>query len=527
MRCSRSSEGLRARMSNVYKNQELVELLQTVKGRERLESGGQALPEVCALLNKPESDDAAALAASYLAKLAKSPANRDAINQYFADRSALYAALHADLPKLRKNAARLLGALCYQKDALELISALQKEDTRFVRPSLLLALGSVGGPEAKKALESHNVLPAADETEEKHFQEESAALKTALAKLAPKIRHRFNGLPYETEIELRPPSGLALPLSHELAELHFHPFGILKDRAAVKTKDFPGLFKARSFSEALFPLARGIPLRAKAIASVKDRMTGLLTGAHEGAPPYAYRIEIRAETDRGALARAIAQELDGPELINAPSGYEAELRVEAAGSVCNVYLKLYTYKDTRFLYRKNSLPASIKPASAAGVLRYALPFLKRGARVLDPCCGSGTMLIERSMLSPCSELLGLDIFGRAADISRENARLARVNAQFIRTDCLDFIAKKPFDEVISNLPFGNRVGTHKENTELYLGLMKKLTEWLAPGGVAVLYTMEYELLKRLVKKTKGLAFENETRTEAGGLLPGIFVIRRY
>jgi 2-polyprenyl-3-methyl-5-hydroxy-6-metoxy-1,4-benzoquinol methylase len=478
-------------------------------------------------LKSPASEEEALMAASYLAKLAKRPESRDFINRFFADRSALYGALGSELPKLRKNAARLLGALCFEKDAAKLAFALQKEQTRFVRPSLILALGSAGGPDALKALQSYNVPPASDETEAKHFSEESDALKAALIKLTPKASHGFTGLPYETEAELRSAGGLAGPLSLELKQLGFIPFKVLNDRVSVKTKDYPRLFKARSFSEALLPLARGIPFRAEAIASVKDRMAGLLKDAHEGMPPFTYRIEVRAEADRGMLARGVARILDGPELVNAPSGYEAELRIEAAGPVCDVYLKLFTYEDTRFTYRLQSLPASIKPSVAAGVIRYALPFLKAGARVLDPCCGSGTMLIERGILSPCKDLIGLDIFGKAVEISRENAGAAKINAKFIRTDCLDFKADKPFDEVISNLPFGNRVGTHKENTELYEGLVRRLTEWLIPGGTAVLYTMEYQLLKRLVIKTKGLALENEARAEAGGLLPGIFIIRRY
>jgi SAM-dependent methyltransferase len=512
-------------MNNGPEKKELTDLLKTEEGRERLSSyEGQALIPVCQLLKKPSNDEEAQTAASYLAKLAKRQESRDAINRFFADRSALYGALGSELPKLRKNAARLLGALSFEKDAAALASALLSEQTRFVRPSIILALGSAGGEEAKKALQSHNIPPVSDETEAKHFAEESDALKTALSRLTPRDRHRFLGLRYETETELRSALCLAVPLSNELKEQGFRPERVSGDRVSVKTNDYPGLFKARSFSEALLPLARGIPLRAEAIASVKSRMIELLKYSHEGVPPYAYRIELKAEADRGTLARGLARILDGPELVNAPSEYEAELRIEASGPICDVYLKLFTFLDNRFIYRLQSLPASIKPSVAAGVLRYALPFLKKDARVLDPCCGSGTMLIERAMISPCKELIGLDIFGKAADISRENAGAAKIKAKFIKTDCLNFKPGGQFDEVISNLPFGNRVGTHKENTELYEGLARKLTEWLAPDGIAVLYTMEYELLKRLINKTKGLALENEAHTEAGGLLPGIFII---
>ena len=51
-------------------------------------------------------------------------------------------------------------------------------------------------------------------------------------------------------------------------------------------------------------------------------------------------------------------------------------------------------------------------------------------------------------------------------------------------------------------------------------MLDKLPEWLMPGGVALLYTMEFTLLKKLVRERPGLTLITETRTEAGGLLHG-------
>ena len=73
-------------------------------------------------------------------------------------------ALSCDTPKLRRNAARLAGALKLEWLTDELIAALDKEDQRFVRPSMLLALGSIGGEKAKDYLENYKVAPAADDT---------------------------------------------------------------------------------------------------------------------------------------------------------------------------------------------------------------------------------------------------------------------------------------------------------------------------------------------------------------------------
>ena len=94
----------------------------------------------------------------------------------------------------------------------------------------------------------------------------------------------------------------------------------------------------------------------------------------------------------------------------------------------------------------------------------------------------------------------------------------------VHKDCTAFVPRAPYDLILSNLPFGNRVGTHQDNERLYAQLCAMLPEWLASGGVAVLYTMEYTLLHRCLSKQKSLRRIGETRTAAGGLLPWVVVV---
>ena len=94
----------------------------------------------------PEKERIACLAA--LTAAAKKKADKEAIDAAFSDRTPLYAQLSASEPKLRKNAARLLGALGDGRDAAALAAALPAERTLFVVPSILLALGRVGGSAA-------------------------------------------------------------------------------------------------------------------------------------------------------------------------------------------------------------------------------------------------------------------------------------------------------------------------------------------------------------------------------------------
>ena len=83
--------------------------------------------------------------------------------------------------------------------------------------------------------------------------------------------------------------------------------------------------------------------------------------------------------------------------MNSTSHYEVELRlVENKAGDFNLMIKLFTYKDPRFRYRREAMSSSIQPVNAALAMKLAQKYLKEGAQVLDPFCGVGTMLIERN-----------------------------------------------------------------------------------------------------------------------------------
>ena len=448
--------------------------------------------------------------------------------------AALETQLSSESPKLRRNCARLIGKLGLEDMTDALVLALQKEDQRFVRPSMILALGELGGGKAKDALEAHIVAPAADETERGHFIEETEALELALRGFRPKTEHSFTGFKAPHTVELRAPELLTRQLADELEGLGFTPEDTRHNSLRTTVSDYASLFEARCFYEALIPLGQA-SLEPSAIAKkASAQMEALMRETHSGEAPFRFRVELNASLKDGAserqslvksIALAVEAESKGT-LDNAPSDYEAELRVEGNERGARLFLKLCTFRDERFSYRKESIPASMNPCVAAAVLHFAQEHLSVNARVIDPCCGSGTFLIERGLLSPCASLTGVDIAHKAIDIARRNTALSGVNAKYTVNDILRFECHRPYDELISNLPFGNRVGDHSSCERLYKGLLDKLPQLVRKGGVAVLYTMEFTLLKRLIReRSDTLELLSQARTEAGGLTPMIFILK--
>ena len=273
------------------------------------------------------------------------------------------------------------------------------------------------------------------------------------------------------------------------------------------------LQELRCAQEILLPVASAISIDAERIAALA---TTALTRP--------YRIELRDYAgDRAAFIRAVAAALGGGDN---PSRYADELRIACGRDACDVFIRPKDVLDTRFLYRKRALPASIHPVLAACLARYALSFVSNARpRTLDPFCGSGTLLLELERVVSTA-LIGVDVSERALDAARENAAAAHSAARFVHKDILKFEPRDPFDLVLSNLPFGNRVGTHSANEPLYRDFVRALPKLLAPGGVAVLYTMEHKLLTTCIRNESALSVVAELTTEAGGLNPRVTVVKR-
>lgn len=447
-------------------------------------------------------------ALSALCATAKTKQGRAEIEAALSDRALLSSLAESDRPKVRKNAYRLIGALENEAYVPVLTRALETETTLFAVPSLLLALGKLN---AKDALLSYRVPVSESEETDKHIAEIALAYE--------KATQRFMNVPERTLLKLSAPRevlcfaphGFAKELSGELRSLGFSG-KIRGDAVSVRTDEIAGIYCANCMTEALLPIAFDVPMEPKAIAAAAKTCIGTY-----------YRIEIRGYLkDRSGFIERLKGLLDGH---NNPSAYDCELRIDSRNDVCDLYWKLWNVKDERYPWRKGTLPASMHPALAYAMSRYALSLMKcERPTVFDPFCGSGSLLFAAEAQANCKTLTGVDKSGTAIVTARENARAIQSRARFICRDILRFEAKSGADLVISNLPFGSRVGSHRENETLYARFLKRLPYYLNDGGVAVLYTADAKLLERLIKENPHLSLREKRRTAAGGLSPWIFVI---
>jgi len=452
---------------------------------------------------------------------------------------------HSD-PKVRKNVCGVIGELGDPAYLESLYNAYDSEEKLFVRYSYVLAIGNCGtandAEKLKKMFEAV-VLNEKDSKENdslvttnKHINEEKLALTRAIDKLSPTTRHEFKGfespvpmlltvMNYQYQLTLK-------ELDEKLIDGRLVDDGIL-----IREKDLDKIYTCRTFYELLYPLAEcedlNFDYKVIADAIINANIVDFLNQCHDNDSndPFGYRVEFKtmdSNRERSEFVKNLSRELDdlsSGNLRNSPSSYEVEIRIVERNNLCNVFVKLYSFVDNRFDYRKKDLATSINPVTAAIVIKSIEKWLKPNSKIIDPFCGASTMLIERAKLEQFESLTGVDIFREAITASTINSKLANVDIELIADDILGFIPYNLFDELITNMPFDNKSTTHNKYADLYSGFANKISSLVKPEGIAFVYTIEKQLFREVLIGNENLELLQEIKIESGRLTPHVFVLR--
>lgn len=413
---------------------------------------------------------------------------------------------HED-PKVRKNASLILG-MADQEELLEpLFKAYQKEEKLFVKESYLVAMESYSFhkyfTELKQRLEFLLMEPVTQENE-KHVRQEVRKLQEMILTCEPPVTHlpKESGQAVEvillTNQEHREVTGEQI-IGQGLGMVKYLRSGVL-----VKTKQLKEVLKIRTYSEFLLPVtvpAQDPEPKKIAAAFGKSNAMKLILDCHEGVAPFYFRVEVRSNMtleQRSAFTRQISADIEkvtGRKLINSTSNYEIEIRlIEKKDGKFLIMMKFYTWKDTRFSYRKEHVAVSIHPVNAALIMELIKPYVVEEAQVLDPFCGVGTMLIERDQLLSTRSMYGTDIFGEAILKARENAIEADKKLNVINRNYFDFTHDYLFDEIVTDLPVLRKTHPEEEGILFFESFFAKTRELLKKDGMLFLYGREKKIL---------------------------------
>ncbi len=136
-------------------------------------------------------------------------------------------------------------------------------------------------------------------------------------------------------------------------------------------------------------------------------------------------------------------------------------------------------------YKQEHVPGSLRPPVAAAMVWLAgiLP----GERVLDPCCGAGTLLVEAAYRG--GRVLGGDPDRTALVAACGNAATAQARVDLHRWDARALpVADETVTRIVTNPPWGRKVAIEADAEAFYSEIGREVTRVAAPGARIVVLT---------------------------------------
>ncbi|MCU0463563.1 MAG: methyltransferase domain-containing protein [Anaerolineae bacterium] len=148
-------------------------------------------------------------------------------------------------------------------------------------------------------------------------------------------------------------------------------------------------------------------------------------------------------------------------------------------------------------------------------------------QILNLCCGSASLMIERAAVGPYSAMFGCDLSTEALDAARANLSAAGTTTSLVCTDVRTLpYSGDSFDVLLADLPFGQLVGSHEDNLTLYPRVLSEAARVSRAGARFVVITHEKRLMARLLSEQSAWQVEQTLSINQNGLHPEISVLRR-
>jgi putative N6-adenine-specific DNA methylase/tRNA (guanine6-N2)-methyltransferase len=210
--------------------------------------------------------------------------------------------------------------------------------------------------------------------------------------------------------------------------------------------------------------------------------------------------------------------------------YDVEVRVDVHDNRCLVSVQHTHEALSRRQARLFQPRAALKPNVAYALLRLAHLEAPPDA-VLDPFCGSGTILWEAGALWPEAHLWGNDWNEETLEGARENADAQGLadRVTFFENDVwylAETLGDRRADLLVTNPPFGVRLASSMDFRPFYRRVLQQAAEVLRPDGRVVLLVLRQAPFNQALRDTEGFDVRHVRVIEIGGLYPRVFVLGR-
>jgi len=232
--------------------------------------------------------------------------------------------------------------------------------------------------------------------------------------------------------------------------------------------------------------------------------------------------------DKRLSFRVSTERIGGPHLFQAPDveyeiggaisefygstprmrGFDVQVRADIINDAVVIGTQLHTVDlSMRHFLRFRNL-VTIKVNLAYCMLRCAR--VESANLLLDPFCGSGTILLEAMEINPNLHCVGLDLSGKVTKGANDNVQasncgrrctISKADARSLR----QYVKDESVDAIVSNLPWGVMTGSKdvSDLQSLYEVVLRISWYTLKPGGRLVFLVLRGMQLCRILRKLGG------------------------
>ncbi|MFP4619014.1 MAG: methyltransferase domain-containing protein [Spirochaetaceae bacterium] len=210
---------------------------------------------------------------------------------------------------------------------------------------------------------------------------------------------------------------------------------------------------------------------------------------------------------------------------------DCDVRVDIFGTHLFAGVRLSDDQNVRRFDKPFHQRISTRSVVAYGMLNLS-GILSKPGPLLDPFCGSGTILLEAANLLPDIELLGCDIHEEAVEGSRENlTRLgADTRSHIVCGDARRLSEVFPPNSaayIVTDPPLGIRMGRQINFYPFYSNILEEAELVLQKEGRLLLLSARHrKQLNHAVRNNGNFKILHVRVIEYGGIYPALFLLQK-